>query len=237
MAAIFLVATIVAVLFACNKEEEKAAIQSTIYGVERLPIATFNNATEEMTYSFGLYEIQQKWNENLASKTNQDRFIIESIQVLDSLPNDIAVLPEVKITLLDTEEVTTYTFWLMQNFTEKEVAQNGTIYYVETEVSTGVYEFGYRIGNQYYKVSVNGDNCVTTEIDSPMCMTSGLPKFLLWCRSENCTKTCAKNGTWYNAGCDPCGDDQGGKCTEELQLWVDVVGIIVGIVGIVVALL
>ena len=237
MGAMALVVVAVTVI-ACNKEKESNVVHQAMETdlVVIKPIATFDNTTKQMICHYDLFEIQQNLNEETTTRTIQDRYVIESIQVLDSVPNDQSILPEVKITVFDTEEETAYTFWLMQNFTEKEVAQNETRYYVETGVRTGVYEFGYRIGEQYYIVSVNGDNYVISEIDSSMCMSSGLPKFLLWCRSENCTNECTKTGSWYNAHCNACGDNQGGKCNEEVHPWVDVAGVVVAIIGIIVAL-
>lgn len=233
LATIMIVAAVATAFVACNKEKDPVAQQLAEVEAARKPFATFDNTTGQMAYHFDVFEIQQKWNENLASKTIQDRFVIESIQVLDSLPNTSAVLPEVKITMLDTEDETAYTFWLMQNYTEKEVVQNETRYYVENEIRTGVYEFGYHIGNQYYKVNVNGGNCVISEMDSLTCMASGLPRFLLWCRSDDCIKECTKKGTWYYASCNPCKDNQGGRCTEELHPWVEVAGVVIALAGVI----
>ncbi len=207
-----------ATIVACNKEKESNAIQQTVEETGRKPIATLDNATGQMTYHFDMIELQQKLNEVAETKNDQDRFIIESIQVIDSLPLNQSELPEIKVTILDVEDETTFTMWLMQSFTEKVVLQSTTRYYADAGVNTGVYEFGFQDEGKFYKVSVNGDEYDITEIDSPTCL-GFMPRWLLWCRRDNCANECTKGGSWINSHCNPCNDGQGGRCLEDFSPW------------------
>lgn len=215
-------AMVAATVFACTKDKETNVAQQATETKEaaRKPIATYDNATGQMTYHFDMSKIQQKLNESKDAKTCEDRYVVESVEVLDNEPNNPSVLPEIKITVLDTEEEKTSTMWLMQCFTEKEVRQNATTYYADAEVRARVFEFGYRYGEQYYKVSVNGDDVVTSEIDSPLCLGSR-PKFLLRCNSSNCADQCEKTGTFWNSYCKPC-PRPNGQCVESNPIWLDI---------------
>ena len=71
---------------------------------------------------------------------------------------------------------------------------------------------------KFYKVSVNGDEYDITEIDSPTCL-GFMPRWLLWCRRDNCANECTKGGSWINSHCNPCNDGQGGRCLEDFSPW------------------
>jgi hypothetical protein len=207
-----------ATIIACNKEKETNLTQQAMEETGRKLIATFDHSTGRMTCYFDVLELQQKLNEETSTKTIQDRYVIETVQLMDSVPLNQSVLPEVKVTVLDTEEETSYTMWLMRAFTEKEVQQNVTRYYAETSITTGVFEFGFRHEDKYYKVSVNGDDFVTTEIDQ-LEFSNNLPKIFLWCKRDDCANECTKGGSWWNAYCNPCRDNQGGRCLEDVSPW------------------
>ena len=121
--------------FACNKEKEPAAQQPTEVEAARKPIATFDNATGQMTYHLDVSKVQQKINACESARTGQDRYVVESILVLDNDPSDSDVLPEIKITILDTEEECSYTTWFMDYFTDKRVSPTSTSYYLDEEVA------------------------------------------------------------------------------------------------------
>ena len=58
-----------------------------------------------MTYNFDIDMLNIKINEQFATRTEQpsNRYIVESVQILDSLPSNSNVKPEIKIVILDTE--------------------------------------------------------------------------------------------------------------------------------------
>lgn len=229
---VFALTVVAATIIACNKEKETNLTQQSTEETSCKLIATFDHSTDRMTYHFDILEMQQKLNEETATKTIQDRYVIETVQMLDSVPLNQSVLPEVKITVLDTEEEASYTMWLMRAFTEKEVRQDVTNYYAESSITTGVFEFGFRHENKYYKVSVNGDNFVTTEIDQ-LEFSNNLPKIFLWCRRDNCATECTKGGSWFNAYCNPCRDNQGGRCLEDVSPWFSIGSSAVSVIKII----
>ncbi len=226
-------AVVVAVaFFACNKEKETATQQPTEVEAARKPIATFDNATGQMTYHFDTETLQLQLNEQMVSRSISNRYIVESVEVLDKAPTDESVYAEIKVTILDVETESTITAWLMHRFTDKKVRQDMTDYYSDTEVASGNYDFGYRSDGKYYMVSVNGDNLITTEIDSTFCMT--LPRPLLTCMAQNCGIICEKQGSWWHSQCKPCESPADGKCNDSFAPWaaitVSIVSIVLGLI-------
>jgi hypothetical protein len=217
MIAILGIAVFIVTFIACTKEKEQINIQSLNEVDGRKPIATFDNATGVITYSFDLSEVQQKISSDLALRSDQDRFIIESIIIEDSVPSDIRVLPEIRITVLDTEEEVSYTMWYMRKFANKEVNKDGTNYYVDSEVRTGIYEFAYHIGDTYYKANVNGNEITTTEIDSTLC--KDMIRWFFVCLQKGCEVSCTKGGSFWHGYCNPCPTPPG-QCSQEIAPWV-----------------
>ena len=236
-----MVALVVAVVFVGCKKEKETPVQEANNNsenkpdtevVERKPIAIYDNATGQMTNYFDLAEIQQKTNETLAAKTNTNKFVIESVQIEDSNPTDVSVNPEIRITILDTDEEVSYTMWYMEHFVDKKVNANQTHYYQNQEVDSGVYEFAYRIGDTYYKASVNGNEITTIETDSTLCM--GMIRWFFVCLQQGCGVSCEKGGSFWNGYCEPC-TTQTGQCNQNIAPWVAPTISIIG--SIIIALL
>ena len=178
-------AMVAATVIACSKEKETKVAQQTTENNERKPIATYDNATGQMTYHFDMSEIQQKMNAGENAKTEQDRYLVESIVVLDNAPSDINVMPEIKITILDTEEECSYTTWCMDYFTDKRVSTTSTSYYLDEEVASKNFNCYTTNGTNYQITFVNGGITITEDPSIPD--YTFRPKWFFTCRSENCS--------------------------------------------------
>ncbi len=213
-------AMVAATVIACTKEKEtKVAQQATkTEEVARKPIATYDNATGQMTYHFDLNKVQQNMRDDLMVRSEQDRYVVEAILIEDSIPAELSVRPELKIIVLDTEEEVSYTMWFMESFVDKVVSDNNTNYYKNAEVYSGVYEFGYHVGDAFYKINVNESEVTTTEVDSALCM--GMIKWFFVCLQQNgCGTPCTKGGTFFNGYCNPCTTSPG-QCNQSIAPWI-----------------
>lgn len=213
LAILLIAATGVMTFEACNKKD-KGSVEPAVQN-NRKPLATFDHNHGTMTYSFDLDKINADLNRSL-SRTAEDRYIVESIEILDDAPTDAEVCPEIKIVVLDTEEEASGTVWLMKKFSQKVVEEDRTYYNIDKSVSIGDYDFAYRDNDRLIVVKVNGNTISTHEED--VTIIDSLPKWLLFCKSCNCAE-CTKNGSFWNAGCNPC-ETPGGTCTSELAEWV-----------------
>lgn len=199
------------IFFACSKEKESNVVQQTTENNERKPIATYDNATGKMTYHFDMSEIQQKMNAVENAKTEQDRYVVESIVILDNAPSDIDVMPEIKITILDVEEECSYTTWCMDYFTDKRVSTTSTSYYLDEEVASKNFTCYTTNGTNYQITFVNGGFTITEDPSLPD--NAFRPKWFFTCRAENCSNgNCEKEklGDYHYTCSDGC--PSGGTC-------------------------
>ena len=123
---------------ACNKKD-KDSVEPLVQN-HRMPLATFDHNHGTMTYSFDLDKINADFNRSL-SRTAENRYIVESIEILDDAPTDAEVCPEIKIVVIDTEEEASTTMWFMDTFAEKDVDGSNTVYFLDSEVESGNYVF------------------------------------------------------------------------------------------------
>ncbi len=139
VATLLIAAAGVITIEACNKKNETSVEPTTVQNY-RKPLATYDHNHRTMTYSFDLEKINADFNRSV-SKTNEGRYIVESIEILDDAPTDAEVCPEIKIVVIDTEEETSTTTWLMDAFATKNVNNGSTIYFLDIEVESGNYAF------------------------------------------------------------------------------------------------
>lgn len=191
-------------------------------------LAVYDNTTETMTQLINIEKLQQKIN---VYRNSSDRFVIESVLILDSAPCDSTVYPELKISILDTETESSYNIWHMKKYIEKSVKNDRTEYYTDKSVLSGNYTFGYTWDGRYYTVNVNPNGFTTNEIDQSQ--IEMLPRWTLVCLSVNCTNACVKSGSFWNAHCESCTPP--GQCNESVAPWVVPTITILG--GIIIALL
>ena len=86
----------------CKKNDENSNQNNS---KSETPIAIYNNEKGIMTYNFDAEMLTIKINEQFVARNEQpsNRYIVESVQILDSLPSNSNVKPEIKIVILDTE--------------------------------------------------------------------------------------------------------------------------------------
>ena len=188
---------------ACNKTN-KTSVEPTTVQINRKPVATYDHNQGTMTYSFDLEKINADFNRSM-SKTNESRYIVESIEILDDDPTDAEVRPEIKIVVIDTEEEVFYSTWFMESFATKNVNSGNTYYYLDEDVEIGIYTFVSQDGDVFYQYSVNGNNYSKQE-SNPAMYSSFRPKWTFTCRAANCqVGQCEKykeGDYWYT--CTPC---------------------------------
>ena len=207
-------------LYSCNKDDDETLDPSYQEPQNGKLLAVTDNNTGRTTYHFDIEKMNMLLNEKLTSKTSSDRYVVESMEIVDTNPLNANQPAEIKMTILDTEEELSGTLWMMRDYTKKIVGEQTTSYYVDNKVTTGKYEFAYRDGDKLFVVHVNGSSYVITE-ENPM-KESQLPRWILGCTSENCGRPCEKDGTFWNAFCKPCTYPENGKCISGIAEWVDV---------------
>lgn len=221
-------AVVVAVaFFACNKETETgAAIQTPeTEEVVKKSIAVFDNKSNLITTFVDAEAINTKLDEHFhALKNNANRFVVESVVVLDSVPRNKEVLGEIRITLLDTEKECSYSIWLMKSFVVKDVKEQQVDYYLDDNVANGKFDIAFKAENAYYVADFVGDSLSIHEID--ILDYSCHPWVSFYCRSIDCTNQCDKNGSALNAWCKQC-PYHDGQCKEE-----SVIPTVIGIISL-----
>lgn len=220
--ALVMVAAIVVTFEACRKTGK--TVEPTIVQNSRNPIAIYDHNNGAMTYSFDLEKLNHEFNKKV-SRTSQDRYIIESIEILDEAPTDAGTNPEIKIVVIDTEEEVSYSTWLMESFATKSVFDDNTCYYIDEDIVIGIYSFVSQDGDVYYQYDVNG-NSYSRKETNPAMYSSFRPKWTFTCRSTNCNVgECEKVKIEdYHYTCSPCAGD-GASCVR-----AGIVDIIVGII-------
>ncbi len=207
-------AMVAAVIIACSKENEKDTAQQTAITEEvaRKPIATFDNTIGEITTFVDPEALAEKLNETFFTKGTCNRYILESIAILDSMPRNKDVRGEIKITLLDTEEECSYSIWCMKSYVYKDVKEQQVDYYLDENVANGNYNIAFKNDDIYCVANIVGDSLSIHEVD-PLDYAC-LPWVLFTCRSINCIYLCDKQGSLLHASCKPC-PLQDGQCNEE----------------------
>ena len=208
-----MVAAIVAVvLVGCKKEKETPKTETNDSNVQRKPIAVFDNNSELITTFINTEAVNKKLKESFfVHKDNANRFVVESVEVLDSVPHNKDVKGEIKFTILDTEEECSYSIWCMKGYVVKDVKEQQVDYYLDENVENGNYDFAFKEGNTYYAADFVGDSLSIHEIDS---LDFGCRiRILFICKSENCGDQCSKAGSWYSNWCRICRLPNG-KCRE-----------------------
>ena len=193
----------------------------------RSPIAVYDNNTGLITTLIDAEAINEKIDESfLGLKDDANRFVIESVEVLDSVPRNKNVNGEIKLTVLDTDDECSYSLWCMKSFIVKDVKEQQVDYYLDDNVANRNFNVAFKVQDKYYIADFIGDNMTVHEIDS--LDYSCTPWVFFWCRSIDCTNQCDKTGTLFNATCKQC-PFHDGQCIHE-----SAVGTIITIIIIVV---
>ena len=171
----------------------------------------------------------------LKDKDDASRFVVESVEIIDSLPRDENVAGEIKITILDTEEEYSYSIWGMKSFIVKDVQEDKVDYYLNDDLANGIAEFAFKGGDIYYVASRVGDSLSIHEVDSLTYVST--PWIIFYCKSINCLSSCEKGGQWYLGWCRQCPYNNG-QCSQEsiLPIVLEVIGLVLAAITIILML-
>lgn len=202
---------VVATVIACNKEKESNDAQQTIGTDEvvRKPIATYDISSGIMCDYFDLDYANSIINENNDTKESTYRFVVESEEIIDSIPLNIDSEIIRKIVILDTEEETSIACWFIGEFVDKEIRTDCVFYYVNEEVSSGVYEFLMTSEDAVYVVHVNGSTYTFVEVEQVP--ETAMGKTIVFCVGRDCQSGCDLTS---NNNCSMCISNPGqqGHC-------------------------
>jgi hypothetical protein len=204
-------AMVAATVIACNKEKEMNAAQQATDTEEvvRKPIASYDISSGVMHNYFDFDYANSIINENYNTKETTYRFIVESVEIIDSIPlnNDSEIIR--KIVILDTEEENTITCWCIGTFVDKEIYADTVLYYVNEEVATGVYEFFMSSDDAVYVVHVNGSTYTFVEVEQVP--ETAMGKTIVFCLGIDCQSGCDLTS---NNNCSMCISNPGqqGHC-------------------------
>lgn len=223
-------AVVAATVLSCEKEKEAITNINQNY---RKPIAVYDNNSKLITTFIDAQAINEKLDERfIALKDDANRFVIESVEVLDSVPRNKDVAGEIKITILDTDDGYSYSIWCMKSFIVKDIKEQQVDYYLDDNVANGNFDVAFKVQNTYYIANFVGDSTSIHEVDS---LDYGCHPWVLFnCRSIDCWGDCEKNGTALHAYCKQC-PHPSGECNEDsiLPSVIGVVSVVVFIFGII----
>ena len=203
---------VVGTIFGCKKGNEVNVVSNE--QDDRKPIAVYDNNSRVITTLVDVEALNTIFNEpSLANKELTNRFVAESIEVLDSMPRNKNVRGEIKITLLDTEEECSYSVWCMNSYVVKDVKEQRVDYYLDENVANGNYNIAFKNEDIYYVANIVGDSLSSIHEVDPLDYAC-VPWVLFTCRSVDCTNQCDKQGTFLHASCKPCPFPDG-ECNEE----------------------
>ena len=207
---IVVLAVIAAPIYGCKKDNKDNVVPNEQYLRER--IAVYDNNSGLMTTFIDAEAMNTKFYESSHSNRNlSNRFVTESVEVLDNEPHNKDVAGEIKITILDTEEECSYSIWCMNNYVVKDVKEQQVDYFLNEDVANGNYDFAFKEGETYYVAGIVGDSLSIHEVDS---LDYGCrPKYAFMCKSRNCGNECTRGGEWYSSWCHRCIFDNG-DCEE-----------------------
>lgn len=203
-------ALLAATVLGCEKQNELGINNDSNY---RNPIAVYDNTSGLITTFIDAEAINEKINDSfLTLKNETNRFVLESVEVLDSVPRNKDVTGEIKITVLDTDDEYSYSIWCMKSFVVKDVKEQQVDYYLDENVANGCFDIAIKVEDTYYVANYVGDSLPIHEVDS---MEYGChPWVLFTCRSIDCINSCDKQGTALHAHCKQC-PYSSGECNEE----------------------
>lgn len=201
-------------LYSCNKDDDETLNPSYQEPHNGKLLAVTDNNTGRTTYHFDIEKMNMLLNEKLTSKTSSDRYVVESMTIIDSMPLVRDFNPEIKIVLFDTEEEASYTIWLTGFYTNKVISGQKTTYYLSSDVAAKNYEFAFYENDELFVASINGTSYSIERIE-PASYAPFRPKWCFICKSQGCAENdCIKVETGlgnHHYTCSPC-TTPGGIC-------------------------
>ncbi|MCQ2330340.1 MAG: hypothetical protein MJZ93_07300 [Paludibacteraceae bacterium] len=224
VAVAIVIATVATLLVSCRKENENTYGSNT-----RKPLAVFNSNSNLMTTQIDIATFEQKLNSIIAAKDDDTRYVVESIEVIDSVPSDSDIQSEIKLSILDTQTESGITFWLMDYFTEKVVSEQKTEYYMDEDVINGTYDYAYYENGTVFIVHVNKNGSYEVEEADSLLYNEFKPKWAIGCRTQSCVPTCNKIKIEdYHWSCTVC---TSGTCQEVNSQFIEFLLAIIKITG------
>ena len=200
---------VAATVIACSKEKETKVAQQTTENNERKPIAAYDISSGIMCDYFDLDYANSIINENNDAKESTCRFVVESVEIIDTIPLNIDSEIIRKIVILDMEEEKTMTCWCIGTFVDKEIYADTVFYYVDDEVASGVYEFCMTSEDAVYVVYVNGSTYTFVEVEQVP--ETAMGKDIVICFGWNCQSGCDLTSDKANCtACNPHPGQEGG---------------------------
>ena len=180
-------AVVAATVIACTKDKEtKVAQQATeTEEVARKPIATYDNATGQMTYHVSVEQLQTAMDDYSLTK-NDDEYVVESWQILE---DDTSGLPYLKFVLLNIQDESSLSIYLFDHFVEKQEVNDGIEFKLSEDVVSGdYYYFISPKAGEYYVVTVKNGDEITIEPwnEKDAKAMPGGSKTVLTCHSQGC---------------------------------------------------
>ena len=222
-------------LYSCNKDDDETLDPSYQEPQNGKLLAVTDNNTGRTTYHFDIEKMNMLLNEKLTSKTSSDRYVVESMTIIDTMPLVKDFNPEIKIVLLDTDEEVTYSTWLTGFYTNKVITGQKTSYYLSSDVAAKNYEFAFYENDQLFVACVNGLNYSVERRDSAL-YAPYRPKWSFTCKATNCLiGECEKVYTGlgdHHYTCSPC-TLPGSKCERVgiVEILIDIINAIGSIVN------
>ena len=219
--ATLMVALIVAVVcVACNKDKETPVQEANNNSenepntevVERKPIAVFDKNTGTMTSLIDIDTLNAKLNEVCATRGEANRYVFESIEVLDSVPFNNEIMAVIKVVILETETESSNSAWFANGFIEKFI-ENNVYYYSDQKLTNG--EFKYLTkkaeGTELVTLS-NGVIINSIPVADSLLSYSNRPPQYPWeleCHRQNCGEGCqvSLDRPTYSYVCSRCNPD------------------------------
>ncbi|MBR5911251.1 MAG: hypothetical protein IKZ55_04645 [Bacteroidales bacterium] len=191
---------VAATIFACTKDKETNVAQQATETEEvaRKPIATYDNATGQMTYHVSVEQLQEALS---CTTKDSDRYVLESWCVVDD--KTASPHPYLKYVVLDTDNEVSHTTVLLDSFVVKEESN----YYLSKEVLDAHYSFTAESADgSTFIIEVDGDEISVAEWDGVSMAPPG---------GSSCTCTsnssCKHNGS-SDYVCEPVRDGVGWRC-------------------------
>ena len=207
-------AMVAATVIACSKEKETKVAQQTTENNERKPIATYDNATGQMTYHVSVEQLQKAMDDH-SMKKNVDEYVVESWQITEE-ENEIQ--PVFRYTLINTDTESSSSTALFGSFVERVVGENHVDYFLAEDIASGNYAFVAKDGAVDYQITVvDGEVSSVVELGQAKGYTAQEEdKYMIECKKIG---PCINEyPCWATRdGCTPCEPDPK-NCEQTISL-------------------
>ena len=174
---------------ACNKEKEYNVQNEYSRNTHKSPIATFDRKNGSMVCHYLPEDLQRQMGLEFKCAKDDDRYVISSLEIVDSL--SYTNFPVLNFVILDTENETSNSVFLLDVFVISEDTGDYIQYYLSEDVINGQYVFGANSeenGTRYLLTVENGE-LIVSELAATEELQPGTG-FSFTCTGVNCIKSC-----------------------------------------------